>query len=215
MYLDGYASLGRRRFILFLRRFSSFADRTIVGEVIRAAPRGVPVVFIASPGDHLANWDPFTWAFAGFRLIRPRANLPVQIRTSEADWREVVETCIGRAACVAVEVSVSSVSVEEELEMVRKHGDLGRVVALSGARAGSDHPWTSDHSSLGMVRYEPRFNAFLVLGKVFFALLAVRPDINHRGVRGQPCAGRRFVVDRPRVLCGIDPLRHVADHYTS
>jgi len=60
-----------RGFILFLRRFSSFADRTIVAEILKAAPRGRSVLFIASPRDRAANWDPFVWSMAGLRILNP------------------------------------------------------------------------------------------------------------------------------------------------
>jgi hypothetical protein len=60
-----------RPFALFLHRFSTFADRSLIVDVIKSVPRDVPVVLIASRDDHAGNWDPFIWAFAGLQLTRP------------------------------------------------------------------------------------------------------------------------------------------------
>ena len=45
----------KRPFVLFLRRFSGFADRGLIADLIASMPQGVPLVFVASRQDHLKN----------------------------------------------------------------------------------------------------------------------------------------------------------------
>lgn len=132
-YLDG-------KFLLYLRRFSSFADRTVVAEVLRAAPEGVPVVFIASPRGQVRNWDPFVWAFAGLRLRRPLRRLPVQLRTSDEGWEQAIGRLISKASGVVFDLTESSASIEKEKRLVTqgKHPEGAIWLVGRGSRSSDD-----------------------------------------------------------------------------
>lgn len=124
-------------FALFLRRFSSFADRSLITDVIKSMPAGMPLVFVASRSDQARNWDPFLWSFGGLRLWKPWRNLPIQIKTTDAEWQPTVERLLGRARCVVIDVSEESPGVAIEREMIEKVVPNQRVVALKSASSSS------------------------------------------------------------------------------
>jgi len=125
----------RRPFVLYLRRFSGFADRTIVSEVLKAAPPGAPVVFIASPQSQPRNWDPFVWAFSGLRLTCPLGSLPVQLRTSDESWEQAIAKLTSEAAAVVMDLTESSASIEKEIRLVAQHNQPERVLWLIDYRS--------------------------------------------------------------------------------
>lgn len=129
-----------RTFALFLRRFSTFADRSLVSDVIKSMPSGVPCVFIASRADHARNWNPFVWAFGGLRVIKPLKNLPVQIKTTDEAWIETVGKLISRASCIIVDLSATSPSIEVERQLIAKSGALDRLVVLADKQSMIDAP---------------------------------------------------------------------------
>jgi uncharacterized membrane protein YhaH (DUF805 family) len=119
-------------FALFLRRFSTFADRSLVSDVIKSMPRGVRLVFIASRSDHARNWNPFLWAFGGLRLFRPLKNLPMQVKTTDEGWIETVGKLVSRASCIIVDLSATSPSIEVEMQLIATNRALDRLVVLAG-----------------------------------------------------------------------------------
>lgn len=127
-------------FVLFLRRFSTFADRSLVSDVIKSVPSGVRLVFIASRADHARNWNPFLWAFGGLRLFRPLKNLPIQVRTTDEAWIETVEKLISRASCIIVDLSVTSPSIELERQLIERNGALDRLVVLADEQSTINAP---------------------------------------------------------------------------
>ena len=156
-----------RPFILYLRRFSSFADRTVIAEILRAAPRRVPVVFIASPEDRPGNWDLFVWSFSGMRLTDPRATIPVQFRTPNLCWEEAVGRLISEAAFVVVDVTEVSESLETEARLVAQHASPERVLWLRGPRSvacgeESDLPIDPEH----VLVYRRRWAVWGLVGKL-------------------------------------------------
>ena len=69
-----------RPFVLFLRRFSTFADRAVIAMVLRQAPSGMPVVFLTPTRSQPGDWDPFVVGFAGMKLWHPFRSVPIVLR---------------------------------------------------------------------------------------------------------------------------------------
>jgi uncharacterized membrane protein YhaH (DUF805 family) len=155
-----------RPFALFLRRFSTFADRSLVSDVIKSMPSGVPLVFIASRADHARNWNPFVWAFGGLRLIKPLKNLPLQVKTTDEAWIETVGKLISRASCTIVDLSATSPSIEVERQLIAKSGALDRVVVLADELSMINAP--SDDILRSAITYSPSLlnSAVSTLAKV-------------------------------------------------
>lgn len=166
----------RQTFLVYLRRFSGFADRTIIAEVLKAAPCGSPVVFIASPQSAARNWDPFVWAFAGLRLRRPLRSLPVQLRTSDAEWEQAIATLAAEAGMVVMDITERSASVEKEIDMVAGYVQPERVLYLTNRRPmlpAQEKPATPPQiAGGGHLVYERRWAWFPLVMKIgLFALV--------------------------------------------
>jgi hypothetical protein len=126
-----------------------------VVDLIKSMPNGVPLAFIASRADQARNWDPFTWAFGGLRLLRPLKNLPIQIRTTDKEWVQTVEKLLQNADCVIIDVSEPSPSVELERQLISRLVPQDRVVVLAREQATVVQP--SDVLPQSATRYSPRF----------------------------------------------------------
>ena len=109
-----------RSFIFYLRRFSSFADRSVVAEILRAAPVGVPVAFLVGPAGERGSWDPLLISFSGTKWLRPFASSPIYLKSSDDEWETCVQSLIGRARCIVVDVTDLSQSIETEIDMTKK-----------------------------------------------------------------------------------------------
>jgi uncharacterized membrane protein YhaH (DUF805 family) len=173
------ASSLNRPFAVFLRRFSGFADRSLVSDVIRSMPHGVPVAFVASRADQARNWDPFVWAFGGLRLFRPWSNLPIQIRTTDARWQRTVEELLKKTSCVLIDVSDKSPSIELERHLVERNVPKDRIIVLMNANSTAVKP--SDKSESSAIRYSPKLlNAALsCLLKMGFVILILVNNAEH------------------------------------
>ena len=165
-------------FVLFLRRFSSFADRSLVVDMIKSMPRDVRLVFIASRADHARNWDPFVWALGGLRLFRPFKNLPIQIRTSDEAWIENVGELVRRARAIVVDLSARSPSIEVEQRLIDEKGARERVLVLAEERDATR--MRHDEVPESAIRYSPSFMnsavwSFVKVGSVL-ALWYLNPE---------------------------------------
>lgn len=107
-----------RPFVLFLRRFSTFADRAVIDAVLRAAPSGTPVVFLTPTRSRPADWNPFIVALSGFKLYRPMRSMPIILRAADSEWEEAAHELIDRAARIVLDVSDRSRAIETEIDMI-------------------------------------------------------------------------------------------------
>jgi len=166
----------RKPFILYLRRFSGFADRTVIAEVLKAAAPGIPVAFIASPQSAPRNWDPFVWAFSGLCLRHPLGSLPVQLRSSDEGWEKAIARLTSEAGAVVMDITERSASVDREISMVAQHAQPERVLYLLDRRSmppsqpgNATPPQIAKNQTVGYTRHW----AFptLVMKTVFFAFV--------------------------------------------
>jgi len=141
-----------RPFVIFLRRFSGFADRSLIVDALRSMPKGVPLAFIASRADQARNWDPFLWAFGGLRFRNVLSNLPIQVKTTDSDWKETVEKLMQKASCVIINLSDKSQSVEFERNLAHKIMPADRIISIGDSRGMS-----FVHQGELAVGYQPSF----------------------------------------------------------
>jgi hypothetical protein len=131
-------------FVLFLRRFSTFSDRTIVALVLRQAKAGVPVVFLTPTHSRPKDWDPFVVGFAGLKLQHPLRSVPMVLRARDDDWQRAAEELISRAQTIVVDISEGSAALQTETEMIESAGRWQDTVCLRrilpGAKSIQDSP---------------------------------------------------------------------------
>lgn len=164
-----------RSFVLFLRRFSTFADRRTVAAVLRGSPPGIRVAFIASPSYNPRNWDAFTWAFAGLRLLTPARSVPIQLRSSDSNWQDYIEIMTQQASAVVMDLSDFSNSLQTELAIVSRETGKNQIVWLRNSEDDTAIDWNSlpVAEPTNIVYYRTGYRTALsgLIGK--FALVAV------------------------------------------
>jgi hypothetical protein len=109
-----------RPFVLFLRRFSTFSDRTVEALILRQAKAGVPVVFLTPTRSRSKDWDPFLVGFAGLKLLHPLRSVPIVLRARDDDWQRAANELVDRAQTILVDISEGSASLGTETEMIDK-----------------------------------------------------------------------------------------------
>jgi hypothetical protein len=121
-----------RAFVLFLRRFSTFSDRTVEALILREAKAGVPVVFLTPTHSKPRDWDPFLVGFAGLKLLHPLRSVPMVFRARDDDWQRAADELIGRAQSILVDISEGSAALGIEAAMIEKAGRWSDTVCLRG-----------------------------------------------------------------------------------
>jgi hypothetical protein len=127
--------LSDRPFILFLRRFAGFSDRSVFVEILRAAPRGVPVYVVAGPMRDAAPWDPFLLCFHGMRVVRTISSSPVFGQTTDDAWTTAVARLVKSARCIVIDISDLSTPCGLKLTLQRP---AMRVLLFGFVRLGVD-----------------------------------------------------------------------------
>jgi len=161
----------KRPFVLFLRRFSSFADRTVIGAVLRCCPAGIRVAFLTPTASGMRDWDPFRVGFAGLKVWRPLRSMPLDLRASDETWRQAVTDLIARADVVVLDATARGASIETEIELIRRGGFARKTIAVAhgrDVRDGADVAGLlpSDIAVIGYEKSWPRALPRLLLGLV-------------------------------------------------
>ncbi len=73
----------RQPFILYLRRFSSFADRAVVSSLLKCCPPGKPIAFLTPTISSTKDWNPFRIGLAGMKLWHPIRSMPIDLRATD------------------------------------------------------------------------------------------------------------------------------------
>ncbi|MDX6574265.1 MAG: hypothetical protein QOE96_218 [Blastocatellia bacterium] len=107
------------RFVLFLRRFSTFSERAIFGLVLSSVPRDRPLIFLTPNQSRPSDWNPFLISFAGLKLARPLSNLPVVLRAPDADWERPAKSLIDDAHRIVLDISAGSAAIQTEMMMIQ------------------------------------------------------------------------------------------------
>jgi len=118
-------------YILFLRRFSSFGDRSLLTALLRSRPSGYRTAFLAPPTEAAANFSPVVVAFSGTRLRRPLASCPIPLAARNVEWEDTIEDLAAAAACVVIDPSDRSPAIEREIEIVQRAVSPDRVLWLA------------------------------------------------------------------------------------
>ena len=117
-------------YVLFLRRFSKFSDRTVINLVLRQTPASKPVVFLVAPHSRMGDWNPFLVGFAGMKLLHPLRSVPLSVKAQNTEWEEAIQTLIRGAQFVVVDTSEKSEAIETELQMINQAGCWQKTIVL-------------------------------------------------------------------------------------
>lgn len=112
----------RQSFVLCLRRFSHFADRSLIPVIIRSLPPGTPTVTLTgAPDGKWWHFDPLFYLFGGMNMLRsPLSSGPIYIESTSEKWKEDVNELIKRASLVVVDLSDPSPSMRIEIKLIEQ-----------------------------------------------------------------------------------------------
>ena len=133
--------------LLFLRRFNTFADRSLVVAVLGAAPASANVSFLIPSDESVANWDPFVLGYSGFRPLHPFSSIPVYYESCHKSWAINVSSLMTRAKCIVMDLSQVSDSIGVELRLLTENKVTHKTLFLVDASVPADAlaTWTTMH----------------------------------------------------------------------
>jgi hypothetical protein len=168
-----------RPFVLFLRRFSTFSDRSVVAVILRQAAYNVPVVFLTPTLSRPGDWDLFLVGFAGLKWLHPWQSAPIVIRAQDDAWQKTAYELIRRAQAILLDASETSGALRAEAEMLDRAGRWSDTVCLRLLVPGKDDP-VGGFSGVRTIDYTkswrralPRMamGLLIVLAAAFFGLV--------------------------------------------
>jgi hypothetical protein len=160
---------------VFLRRFSSFADRSLLAACLRSIPPEMTPVVVVSRAEPLRNWDPFALAWAGLKLTGPFVRVPEYIECSNEEWLSRVRSLIDGPCLIFIDVSEVSESIRSEFDLLKTSGALRRTVVLSRADSQEVSNFLRSesidtNSSSNQVRYQRKLGIGRFLVTFFLSL---------------------------------------------
>jgi len=133
----------RRPFVLFFRRFDSFADLSILPSLLRLTPSGVPVVMLVSGTENeIGYWDPVKLMTYGLRATVPLGGRPVFLRGG-GDWEGVMESLVDRSTVIVLDQTEKSDAMTREFEAVRQ-GSRPLILLTEASDASGGEPIRRD-----------------------------------------------------------------------
>lgn len=146
--------------VLFLRRFSSYADRVILSVILRSISRRgrfsgtntSRVVCLVPQNEPASNIDPYMICLSGFNLIHPFRNIPLYIRTSNDLWEDTVHRYLENAKRVIIDLSDLSSSMMVETRMLLAKNMVGSTMFLASKSSLSFVSTTLDNVGIGSGR---------------------------------------------------------------
>jgi hypothetical protein len=140
-----------RPFVLFLRKFSTFADRAVIASMLKQATHSVPIVFLTPTHSRPRDWDPYLVCFAGLKLLHPWRSAPIVIRERDDAWQRTADELIRRARTILLDTSETTTALREEAEMLDRACRWPSTVCLS-LSAHKARPDPAPMRSFGAVR---------------------------------------------------------------
>lgn len=140
-------------FVLFLRRFNSFADKSIIDSLLKCVPRGWPALFLVSPKDAAATWDPYVVGLAGLTFTRPLENTPQILSAPLDNWKNIMLTLITESKCIVIDATERSESMDYELNSIIDAGQQKKTVLLIDASMQPNMRYILPNSFDRIIRY--------------------------------------------------------------
>lgn len=159
-------------YVLFLRPFDSFSNRSALSTILNALPHGHQALFLVPRQERLNAWDPFSVGVGGLRFLEPCRSAPVALVASDEEWEQCISRLISVSLFVFVDVTVLTPSLRRELELLEQSAANRRTVLCIEQLASGSHVKAvlEKHGCqwLGVIA----FRKVLRPGRAFVALLA-------------------------------------------
>ena len=120
----------KKPYVLFLRRFSSYADRAINNFILKGTPAGRPVAFLTATHSRAGDWNPYLVGFSGIKLQRLIRSIPIIVRSTDEDWEEAAKELIQKSKKIVIDLSEGSGPIETEINMIKQAARWSDTVIL-------------------------------------------------------------------------------------
>ena len=112
----------KRPYVLFFRRFDSFADLSILPALLRLTPRRTPVAMLVSGDENeIGYWDPVRLMAYGLHANLPWGGRPVFLRGGE-HWERAMQSLLDRSSVVVFDQTEKSEAMTKEARAVAAAG---------------------------------------------------------------------------------------------
>lgn len=112
----------KRPYVLFFRRFDSFADLSILPALLRLTPRRTPVAMLVSGEENeIVYWDPIRLMAYGLHANLPWGGRPVFLRGGE-HWERAMQSLLDRSSVVVFDQTEKSEAMTKEAKAVAAAG---------------------------------------------------------------------------------------------
>jgi len=161
------------RYVLFFRRFDSFADLSILPTLLRLTPRRTPLVMLVSGTENeIGYWDPVKLMSYGLHSNLPWGGRPVFLRGGEG-WESVMKKLVSQAGIIVVDRTEKSEAMTKEMRTVAKSGRPAIVIAEKADEREADRG-VPEGDQVVPVNYERGRGQFVFrLGLVLAIVVAV------------------------------------------
>ena len=123
--------LKQKNFFLFLRRFGSFREQLVLGEVLAAVPQGFPVLVLVSPAFEPASWDLLVIAWKGVARWDSLQGGPFYVQADDSCWLPVVENLVSSARMVVMDLSEFTRHIGSEYHVLTERKTPAQVVLVA------------------------------------------------------------------------------------
>lgn len=118
-------------FVLFLRRFHGFGDRSLLLSLLNVLPTSLSIGFLTSPQNRMVTWDPLLTMWHGKKFGAFWTSLPYYFISRDETWATNVEKLVRKATMVIIDVSKPSESIAHEIHLLRAHDALAKTLFVT------------------------------------------------------------------------------------
>jgi hypothetical protein len=130
-----------RPFVLFLRRFSTYADRSVNNALLKVSPAGKPVAFLTATQSRAKDWNPFQVGFSGIKLKRPFRSMPIILRSNNENWKKAALELIRKSEEIVMDLSEGSGAIQTEIDMIDQAGRWSdTIILMAQEKAEGEEP---------------------------------------------------------------------------
>lgn len=159
-------------FVLFLRRFSTFADRSVNNALLKVTPAGKPVAFLTATQSRAKDWNPFQVGFSGIKIRKPFLSMPIILRSTNENWKNSAAELIRKSEKIVMDLSEGSGAIQTEIDMIEQAGRWPDTIILITAeiQKGEEHELTKSLAEKGVTIIKYNKSWWKAIPRLLFGL---------------------------------------------
>lgn len=118
-------------YILYLRSFSGFSDRSAIIDIAKSLKNIYPLLFVIPINNKIRDWDPYIVSFIPFSFFNPYKNAPIYIATKTDSWKENINEMIKKSKYIILDISEITESIIYEMSLINENKKLSSTIFIS------------------------------------------------------------------------------------